>query len=107
MDLIEGGVEDGGVGVLLEGEDEGEEVTYVDGAGVDEGPAVAEKAYTLGRGEGGFGCGGDGGVLGGGVLGPVVAAGGGVGVEDGDAGVDGDGKGGVRWIKRPADRGDC
>jgi hypothetical protein len=101
-DFAESGVDDGSVGVLFQGENEVEEFADFGVVGIDECPAIAEEADALGGGEGGFGCGGYSGVLLRGVEGAVVAAGGGVGVEDGEAGVHGDGHGCVRGLKNMA-----
>ena len=92
-DFAESALENGGVGVLLEGEDEVEVVAYVTLAGADEGPAVTQKADALGWGEGGFGFGYDGVELLRGVGGAVVAFAVGVGVEERHRRVRGDGKG--------------
>ncbi len=92
-DFAESALEDCGVGVLLEGEDEIEVVADVALTGADERPAVAEEADALGRGEGGFGFGYDGVELLRGVGGAVVAFAVGVGVEERHRRVRGDGEG--------------
>ena len=93
VDFAEGVLEDGSVGVLLEGEDEVKVVADVALTRADKDPAVAQKTDPLGWGEGGFGFGYDGVELRWGVGRAVIAFAVGVGIEERHRRVRRDGKG--------------